>query len=40
LAEFKSDFAAAIMRRAYLKLAVGVLALFLIAAIWFVWRLG
>ena len=40
MAEFKGDLTAAIMRRAYLKLAAGVLALFLIAAIWFVWRLG
>jgi hypothetical protein len=27
-------------RRAYLKLATGVLALLLIGAIWLVWRLG
>jgi hypothetical protein len=40
LPEFKGDLAAAIMRRAYLKLAAGVLALLLIAAIWLVWRIG
>jgi hypothetical protein len=31
---------AAELRRAYLKLATGVLALLLIGAIWVVWRLG
>jgi hypothetical protein len=40
LAEFKDDFVAAAMRRAYWKLATGFLALLLIAAIWLVWRLG